>query len=247
MSAAAGAAAASADWETKKVEAVARATARRVEGAMAAGRRGGTARKDLRPFLTLNKRIAAALASPPFIGAHWAAHASEAERVEALAAATGRGDRRLVRALLVYGGLGGGGARAFGLRYAAATADAGLLGELLATGAGGRLDEPGGELALGNAAAAGRAANVDLLLRAGAAVGARGGGALVAACLGRHERVVRSLVLAGGDAAAAAQVAASRGWAAGERAIAAAVAERDAAQGGGGGGGVDGGGQVYAV
>lgn len=40
MSAAAGAAAASADWETKKVEAVARATARRVEGAMAAGRRG---------------------------------------------------------------------------------------------------------------------------------------------------------------------------------------------------------------
>ncbi|GAB0490606.1 hypothetical protein MMPV_001843 [Pyropia vietnamensis] len=187
-----------------------------------------TPRKYLGPFLTLNRRIAAALASPPFLGAHWAAHTSEADRIEALATATGRGDARLVRALLIYGGLGGPGSRAFGLRYAAATADAGLLQELLATGAGGRLDEPGGELALGNAAAAGRVANVDLLLRAGADVGARGGGAMVAACIGRHALVVRSLVLAGGDATTAAEVATSRRWADGKRVIEAAVRERNA-------------------
>lgn len=170
-----------------------------------------TPRKHLRPFFRLNRRIRDTLWSASFIGGHYKAHSTEVEQVEALAAATGRGDARVVRALLLYGALGAPGTRAFGLRYAAATVDAPLLRELLDTGAGGRVGEPGGELALGNAAAAGRLANVAALLDAGADVAAAGGGALTAAVLGRHAPVVRALVLAGGDAEAAAGAAAARG------------------------------------
>lgn len=77
-----------------------------------------TPRKHLRPFFRLNRRIRDTLWSASFIGGHYKAHSTEVEQVEALAAATGRGDARVVRALLLYGALGAPGTRAFGRRAA---------------------------------------------------------------------------------------------------------------------------------
>jgi len=191
---------------------------------------GALPRAHLLPLLSLNKALAAATAAPAFIGDHYQRFESQEARVLALADGIRTGNRRRVRALLLHGGLGGGGTGNFDLRFAAAAVDGDVFAELLAAGGVARLHAvPRGGLALPNAAAAGRVANVRLLLDAGAAtLDGSLAAAVGQAAMSRRAEALTVLVAAGGDADDARAACATRGWAEGEAAVAAGLAQRPA-------------------